>query len=310
MYKIYFILLCILATVGAFAQTQPTTGSATTGKPVVAIYPFTVNRGYNYEYAEGVGDAVEAGVVRSGRFTVVERNRFGVIKEENRFQEANTSDIVKKAAKLGAKTIITGNIVGVSKGKYKDSYGQTVPGSEYVEISLSFKIIDVETGEIKKSEIISGKGEEHTETAAIQSAYMQIDKLLRAQVANYLPQRFKFMEVVSKGTTRKKGDYLNTFKIWGGSDNGLKAGDALELYQLSYVENPDTHKKIEEKKLLGRANVTEINSGSTATCSVIDGSKIGNDLLQIVQSQPTSIVIEFVGNWYEKRTLLDVLLKD
>ncbi|RYE29047.1 MAG: hypothetical protein EOP42_15305, partial [Sphingobacteriaceae bacterium] len=84
------------------------------GKDVVAIYPFTSASGYDYEYAQSVGNAIESGFVRSVRFNVVERNRFGSISQEERFKEVNTANVVKLAAKLGAKYIITGHITGAS----------------------------------------------------------------------------------------------------------------------------------------------------------------------------------------------------
>lgn len=65
------------------------------GKEVVAIYPFTSASGCDYSYAQSVGNAIESGFVRSVRFNVVERSRFGSISLEERFKEANTTSVVK-----------------------------------------------------------------------------------------------------------------------------------------------------------------------------------------------------------------------
>lgn len=275
------------------------------GKDIVAIYPFTTSRDYTYDYALSVGNAVEAGFVRSGRFTVVERNRFGSVLDEDRFKEANTADIVKKAARFGAKTIVTGHVVGVSHGDVLD-YNNRPSGNVYVEVSLSFKIIDVETGVIKMSEIIRGKGVEKNNTAAQQNAYITIDQMVRRYVNFYLPQRFKFMSVVATGT-RKKQEYLDKFKIWGGSDNGLNVGDVIEIYSVNFLTNPDSKQQVEEKQLLAQANITEINSGSTATCTIIDGSKKGQPVLAL-SATPEKLVIEYKGNWYQKKSFLDALI--
>lgn len=295
------LLLTVLLAASGFAQTpasKPTPPvEAQPGKNVLAIYHFTTSASYAYDFALSAGNAVEAGFVRSGRFTVVERNRFGILKDEDKFKEANTAEIVQKANRLGAKTLVTGHIVGVSEGDAKVGY---FPGSEYVpgkkisQISLAFKIIDVESGEIKKSEIILGKGEGKTNAEAIQKAYEAIDALARAKIGEYLPQRFKFASIV-KTDTRRKEEYLEQFKMWGGSDNGLKTDDLVEIYLVSSITDPNG-KKIEEKQLLAQAKITEINSGATATCTVINGAKVGGTLLTPVKSQPGNVVIEYKGS--------------
>ncbi len=279
---------------------------APAGKEVIAVYPFSTTKSYTYEYAINAGNAVEAGFVRSSRFVVVERSRFGQISEEDRFKEANTSEIVKKASRLGAKTVVTGQIVGVSHGDVVSDGKYT--GQKYAEISISFKIIDVETAEIKMSEIIRGKGEDATEAGALQEAYQALDKLSRSYIGAYLPQKFKFMEVVTK-LSKKKGDFLQKFKIWGGSDNGIKPMDVVELYTVSYLVNPDTQKKVEEKKLMGQARISEVNGASTSTCEMLDPVKAGTDLLALVQQHPENILIEYKGNWNETIKFWDLFKK-
>lgn len=278
---------------------QPVKSEA--GKPVIAIYHFTAASPFYYEHALSSGNAVEAGVVRSDRFTVVERTRFGALKEEDKFKEANTSDIVKKAGRLGAQTLVTGHIVGISEGVVNKTNPFNLPSTTALssQISLSFKIIDVETGEIKKTEIILGKGNGSSNAEARQKAYLEIDRIVRGYIGEYLPQRFKFASVVEKKTT-KKGEYLEKFKIWGGSDNGIRQDDLVEIYAISYAVNPDTQKKVEERKLVAQAKVVEVNSGSSATCSVVNASKNGADLLEVLNSEPQNIFFEYKGNAKKK----------
>lgn len=331
--SLLFLMLLLLTCQSVFSQakpkTQPTKGTTSTtkkvepavteapkeevikpivapaGKEVVAVYPFTTTRAYDYDYAVNSGTAVEAGFVRSTRFVVVERSKFGQIKEEDKFKEANTSEIVQKALRFGAKTVVTGQIVGVSKGNMVTSDGRPTL-DKFAEISISFKIIDVQSGEIKLSEIIRGKGEDGTEAGALQEAYQAIDKLVRSYIAVYLPQRFKLMSVVQK-LEKKKGTYLQKFKIWGGSDNGLKVEDVVELYQITVITNPNTGEKVEEKSLLAQAKITEVNSGSTATCEIIDAAKKSTQLLTLAESNPEKIIAEYKGNWHETRTFWDMI---
>lgn len=276
-------------------------------KETVAVYPFTSSRSYDYEFATSVGTAVEAGFVRSGRFSVVERSKFKVLSEEDKFREANTNDIVEQATKFGAKVVVTGHVIGVSQGNML-GIDKTPNGKKYVDLSVSFKIIDVKTGTIEMSETITGRGVDTTPATASQAAYQDLDKQARAFVAAYLPQRFAFMSVAGV-KERKKDSYMETFKIWGGSDNGLKAGDLLQIYQVSTLTNPTTKEVIEEKKLLAEAKVTEVNSGSTSTCEIITPAKYGQSLLDLANNSPEKVVIEYHGVLTAKsKSIGDVLL--
>jgi curli biogenesis system outer membrane secretion channel CsgG len=277
-------------------EIQPVTPEK--GKEVIALYPFTTSSLYSYDFALSAGNAVEAGFVRSKRFTVVERSRFGIIKEEDKFKEANTEEVVKKASKLGAKILVAGHIIAVTTAYDAGSSTIQLPTlKNYIaQISLSFKIIEVENGSIKKSETIMGKGKGTTPAEAMQDAYQEIDRLARAQVAEFLPQRF----VYSSEVEVDKKNRLKKFKIWGGSDQGLKEGDLIDIYELSYITNPNTGKRIEEKKLRGTAKVVEVNSTETATCELQNAATSGEQLLNDLKAKPDNIVFEYKGTTKKK----------
>ncbi len=276
-------------------------------KTVVAIYPFTSHRSYRYEHAAGLGNAVEAGFVRSGRFVVVERNQFEALSDEDMFQEASATEIINQAKRLGANIIVTGHVVGVSEGRMLDSRRRPT-GKLFSDVSVSFKIIDVQTGAIEMSETINGRGIDQTTAAATQAAYQEIDRLARAHVGMYMPQRFALMSVESV-KERKGGEFLETFKIWAGSENGLQEGDVLQIYQVSLLTNPNTQETVEEKKLLGEASITEINSASTSTCRLYQAPRNGGAILEMINSGDDSLVIEYKGSLDPgKKSLQDILL--
>ncbi|WP_352432884.1 CsgG/HfaB family protein [Mucilaginibacter sp. PAMB04168] len=270
---------------------QPLAGDPS--KDNVAIYPFTSATGYDYDYAQSVGNAVESGFVRSTRFNVAERNRFGAISAEERFKEVNTDNVVKIAAKLGAKYIITGHITGASSNPVYNSYDHKLQ-SYQTTISLSFKIIEVQTSLIKVAESINIIGSGGTTALSKGNAYASIDGITRRLIAAYFPQRFKFMAVGEK-EMKKKQEVLKSFKIWGGSDHGIKPGDAVEIYILNYVRNPATGKQVEERTNLGIATITAINSGTTATCEVYRPGKYGAQMLEVINKSPDMVVIEYTG---------------
>ena len=272
-------------------QAKPVAGDPT--KDNVAIYPFTSASGFEYDYAESVGTAIEAGFVRSVRFNVVERNRFGAISKEERFKEANTSDLVKMAVKFGAKYIITGHITGANTGELYSSYDHKFQGYQ-TSISVAFKIIEVETSLIKVSESMNIVGQGGSTALAKGNAYGSIDGITRKLIAANFPQRFKFMAL---GTTevKKKQQVLTSFKFWGGADNGVKVGDIVEIYYLSYVTNPATNKQVEEKNSVGIATITAVNSGSTSSCEVYKPQKYGAQMLDLATKTPNLMVIEYTG---------------
>jgi curli biogenesis system outer membrane secretion channel CsgG len=266
------------------------------GKDVVAIYPFTTSGYAYYDYALNAGTAVEAGFVRSKRFTVAERSRFGIIKQEDLFKEGNTQEIVKKASKLGAKIVVTGHVIAATNGT--ETQNNLIGGAtrQYIaQMSLSFKIIDVESGEITKSETILGKGKGNTPAEAMQGSYEDIDRIARMYVAEYLPQRFEYASEVEVD----KNNRLKKFKVWGGGDQGLKEGDIIEIYRLSYTVSPKG-KKVEEKKLLGSAKIIEINSTESCTCDLQKSGDIGEMLYSEIKAKPESIVFEYKGSVKKK----------
>lgn len=259
------------------------------GKEVVAVYPFTCSGFSYYDYALNAGNAVESGLVRSKRFTVVERSRFGIIKQEELFKEANTDEIVKKSGKLGAKILVTGNVMS-STSVTEVKSGTTFGYRFTAQVGIHFKIIEVATGVILKSEPVLAQGKGATPTEAVQDAYKDLDSKARIYVAEFLPQRFEYASEVEVD----KKNRLKKFKIWGGSDQGLKEKDVVEIYRLSYTVSPKG-KKIEEKKLVGTAKIIEINSTESCTCELQKSGDIGESLLQELKTAPASIVFEYKG---------------
>ena len=280
------------ATIAAPAEEELIPVTAEKGKEVVAIYPFTCSGFSYYDYALNAGTAVESGLVRSKRFTVVERSRFGVIKQEELFKEANTEEIVRKAKKLGAKIVVTGNVMSATDGTQgqKNILGGGINYKYIAQLSIMFKIIDVETGAILKSEPVLGSGKGNTPSEAMQESYKDMDTKARIYVAEFLPQRFQYASEVEVD----KKNRLKKFKIWGGSDQGLKEKDVVEIYRLSYTVSPKG-KKIEEKKLVGTAKIIEINSTESSTCELQKSGDIGEGLLTEIKEKPETIVFEYKG---------------
>lgn len=278
--------------VNTVAKEEPKAISGDPGKDNVAIYPFTSAAGYDYDYAESIGNAVESGFVKSNRFNVVERNRFGQIRQEERFKEANTENIVKLAAKFGAKYIISGHVTGANTSMV---YNTDHSFSGYqTSINLTFKIIEVETGLIKATETFSPIGSGGSAPVSKGSAYGIIQDFTRKLIALNFPQRFKFMAVASTDT-KKNQQILKTVKLWAGSDDGIQLNDLLAIYTVTYVTNPNTGKKVEEKTNIGWATLIAINSGSSSTWEIYRYSKYGAEIMEAVTKNPDGLLFEYSG---------------
>lgn len=282
--KLLGILFLILISTSAFSQVKE--------KEKIAIYPFSSYNSSYYGYATSIENSVEMGFVKSGRFTVVEREKFDQLSLEEQFKEANTSDVVAIASKLGAQKVVLGHVVGVSTSS-KSGYA-AIGGNYYIEhtgiITFSIKIVDVKTGEISISESLSLRGvSREGSRASLDAAYLKSDSKIQQFIGAYFPQRFALMDV-----TNFKQNAVDEFRIWAGSDSGIEENSVLEIFEISKLVNPDTGKVAESKELIGEAKIVAINGTDISTCKMLKRRE-GKIFQESLASNSENIVIEFSG---------------
>lgn len=265
-------------------------------KDKIAVYPFTTYKYNYYNYATSIGNAVETGFVKSSRFTVIERSKFNTLLKEDKTRENYTSDEVQIASKYGAQEVVMGHVMGVSTGsERKKALLINEYYTEYVgTISFSLKIVDVATGEISVSEAmtLSGTSREGN-NAALGEAMNEIDAKVRQFISHYYPQRFLLMKVTDVDSKRNA---VKEFKIWGGSENGIEEKNVVEIYSISFATHPVTGSKVENKDLIGKAEIVGINGSSISTCKMLKWTTDGKDMQTALSDNPDNIVIEFSGS--------------
>ena len=69
----------------------------------------------------------------------------------------------------------------------------------------------------------------------------------------------------------------------------------VEVYVLSEIMNPTTKKMITEKQFVGAAQISAINSSTTATCTVWRARKYGAAMHDLMTNNPHKVAIEYTG---------------
>lgn len=169
-------------------------------KPRIGVLSFTLPNDNFPNAGSSVADIINKMLLDDGRYTVIERTQLETVLREQALGQSGTVDSAQ-AAKVGelsgCEYIITGNISEIrqTKGMEKSArtfcvvagcilgglpgiiFGAVVPVKEYVT-SLTLKIIDVNTGEIKY--MGSGEGKDNKFLNSLQeSAKRSIKNFLK-----------------------------------------------------------------------------------------------------------------------------------
>jgi len=118
-------LLCLL--LAAMVQAQPTT------TPAVAVMPLLV-RGLDSNAVRVMEDALTDGLIRTGKFRIMERSQMASILDEQGFQRSGACDGEQCAVQIGKLLGVQRSLIG--------SVG--LLGKTYV---LNVRLIDISTGE-------------------------------------------------------------------------------------------------------------------------------------------------------------------
>lgn len=229
MKKLLFVSLIIIETFfyNVFGQS----------KIIVGIMPFTAtNQNGNYRnssennYVVSIQDAVSESFLNTKRFTLVEREKMQLLKNERTQQQSEDfldGVVVEQSKSLGARYIVTGNILEAGIVE-KDSDASKLTGMVGLGgitarkgiVNFNLKVIDVETGEILASEKFSDS----------ENGKNGFDKALQAikpQISNFIKNNFKTIVSVASIEDEKNGKLL----IVGGSSLGLTVGTNLRFFE-------------------------------------------------------------------------------
>lgn len=261
----------------------------------VAIYYFTGNYGTNYDYVTSVQQAVESGFVQSNRFTIVERDRFNQLSEENKFREVNTQDAVNIGNNIGANYVVLGHVSGVTTGSERKQalLSDRTYIEYYANVSFSLKIVDVESSQIMISEALGVTRESRdSEGVALGDVFKAVSGLTRQFISKNFPQEFPLMEVIERDDKR---DAVKVLKFWAGSDHGIIEGDILLAVHRKELINPNTAEVVFDDKTLAEVVITEINGNSISTGEVISWRRNGPELSAAIVNAPDEVVFIYEG---------------
>ncbi len=265
----------------AYGQ-QPTTQQTTV---TVAIPPPA-------EFARGLTEALTTVLVKTGRFTVLERAAMQSVQQE---QQIGASGAVTKetaaqtGALLGAEVLITGDITGFTyqKSGLGGALTNIVKGlsvaAERVtaEVIIDLRLINASTGEV----LMSNKGVGKASQTGLAADLIKDEKNYSGSATLSTPLGMASRQALQNAVA---GLLIGMPKVrWGGrvvdvregivylnagADQGMRVGMALDVYEVQpALVDPETGKNLgAPDKLIGSLVVTSVLE-KFSTARIVDG---------------------------------------
>lgn len=244
------------------------------------------------EFARGLTEALTTVLVKTGRFTVLERAAMQSVQQEQQIgaSGATTKETAARTgALLGAEVLITGDITGFTHDRSGIGGALTniVKGlsiaSERVtaEVTIDLRLIDASTGEV----LMSHKGVGKASQTGVAADLIKDEKTYSGSVELTTPlgqaSRQALQNAVAGiliGMPRLKWGgrvvdvregvvYLNA-----GMDQGVRVGMALDVYEIQpALVDPETGKNLgAPDKMIGSVVVTSVLE-KFSTARIVDG---------------------------------------
>lgn len=291
MKKFSFLLLACFYLTGATAQNE---------KTVIAVLPFVTNvSGANPELVQ---EMVTKQFVKSNRFDIVDRTKFQKVMTELNVQKSEeflNSKIVNQGKLLGAQYLVTG-VVTQMNSTSNVTVSPTNPNARTTEwrhmITVSYQVIDVETGKAVYSENIEAQNTNAhnlSDADAIDNANCLLKRNIRYAVMKEFPEEIEivkieklskkglpdevlisagtnFFDADSKGNECDKGliDKINIFK--------KKDVVKLKAYQIEVLTINGKEAKRETE--IGTLKLKDVQ-GDFSVCEVVSGGKEIQDMI-------------------------------
>lgn len=245
-------------------------------KTGVGIMPFTYVAGAaNPQDVNSIQETVTNAFVKTKRFNIVDRSKMEFLKKEKELQKTEDfmdGAVIAQGANLGANFLISGHVISAASEQMRTDEGTV---TYKTKLSISLKVIDVETGQVISSETIEPKsgnsllGAIGIGASSTQSSMAKAIRGVEEKVDDFVnknfPQSFSIAEVQEKDN---KGNATKLL-IAGGSEFGLKKGDKLKVVELT--EMIINGKKIPRKKEIGELKIIKVEDENFSICSVTFG---------------------------------------
>jgi TolB-like protein len=257
-------------------------------KTTVAVLPFTASSIVKPEDVETIYGQVTEAFVNARRFTVIERKQHEAIFQELEKQKGeiymSSTNLAKQGMQLGANFLVLGDVGA---------------GGSNSSVTITLKLVDVETSEIIASKNISSDnsgtkrllgtaltvgvltsgaskgyysnadvatnaaGQTVIQNLAVNS--LDIGKRTKAFINDYFPLNAKILKIEAE-----KGGEAEKVLIGIGEGMDLRKGQSLYVYEQSVMEAGG--KKFRRKTELGQVRIETIE-GAVSLCKVSKGGE-------------------------------------
>ncbi len=271
---------------------------AAAAKPRVAVIEFKDKTSHYswYRAGEAAQDMFVSELVKSGKYSVIEREQLAAIMQEKGLSLSGDIDpktAVKAGKLLGVEYLVTGALteLGVAdRGARVPGFGglpSVRVGSQKMDASIDARMINTTTGEI----VWADTAKETTSDASVYVAgagggvddKRKLDRVLRPVVVKLAESMGKVGAPTSGlgGASDASGIAGKIAKVEGGSvflnvgaEAGVKEGDAFDVFRVgNVIKDPDTGEVLgSDETKVGRVKITKVMGPRLSTASVVDGS--------------------------------------
>ena len=266
----------------AVAAAAPAVGDAQ--HPAIAVLPLRgqAARGFG-DPGDAVYQRVTASFFKTRRFTMIERAQLGAILGEGKNQNTVAFDDASAVAlgkQVGAKLVVIGSFVANlshTVDRLTDQQGRvTILESYPADVSVSLRMVNVESGNIQEVMDAKGASREGNPAAGTRVALEDLSRKLEREVSNHFPAFGYVIKVLD----------AKQAMIDLGKADGVAEKDEFAVFERGEdIIHPVTGKVIKgEKKLITEFKVVSVNDDSAIV--KITGSSVALKPGMALESKP------------------------
>ena len=271
--------------------------SAAEGKPRIAVLEFGHKALQAHWWGSGgaAQDMFITALVKSGKFTVIDRERLAALMQEKNLSlsgDVDQSTAVQAGKLLGVEYMLVGDVTefGEQENKAQVGWGIGVDvRKKKFTAALDVRLLNVTTSEIMWAE--TGRKEESSSKVYVAGIGggvdddRMFDKVLRPVVEELSAKLLQVPMETSKSVVGRVAGKIakidgDTIYINLGSEQGVAAGDTFGVYALGEeIKDPDTGEVLgADETKVGTLKVSAVKGAKYSACSIVDGAgfKVGN----------------------------------
>jgi curli biogenesis system outer membrane secretion channel CsgG len=283
--------------VGALAATLVACLVMAEGKPRIAILEFGSKalNAQGHRAGAAAQDMFITELVKSGKFTVVDRERLDAIMQEKNLSYSGEIDprtAIQAGKLLGVEYLLFGNVTefGEQENKARVGWGigLDVKKKKFVA-AVDSRLVSTTTGEILWADT-ANKEESNVKVFVFGTGGgvdddRMFDKVLRPIVKELADEVLKQDLSTSKtvvGRVAGKVAKVDGGSVWVnlGAEHGVAVGDVLGVYELGEViKDPDSGEVLgADERKIGAIKVVTVKGPKMSECTTVEGGgfKVGN----------------------------------